>query len=75
MLSRARGFLARLTADNRGNTTAIMAAALIPLLAMIGSGLDMSRAYLVKSKLQAACDASSLAARRAMASGKPVKSC
>lgn len=68
MLSRARGFLARLTADNRGNTTAIMAAALIPLLAMIGSGLDMSRAYLVKSKLQAACDASSLAARRAMAS-------
>lgn len=62
-----RGWL-RLLADNRGNTTVIMAAALIPLLMMIGSGLDMSRAYLVKSKLQAACDASSLAARRAMAS-------
>jgi hypothetical protein len=45
-----------------------MAAALLPLLAMIGAGLDMSRAHLVKSKMQSACDAGSLAARRAMAS-------
>jgi hypothetical protein len=45
-----------------------MAAALIPLMALIGSGLDMSRAHLVKSKMQAACDAGALAARRAMAS-------
>lgn len=46
----------------------LMAAAMIPLAGMIGSGLDLSRAYLVRAKLQSACDASALAARRAMGS-------
>ncbi len=62
------GFLTRLARDNKGNAMMVMAAAFFPLLGMIGSGLDISRAYLVKSKLQTACDASALAARRAMAS-------
>jgi Flp pilus assembly protein TadG len=43
-----------------------MAAAVIPLAAMIGSGVDMSRTYMVKSRLQQACDAGALAGRRAM---------
>jgi len=61
------GFLARLARDNSGNAMMIMAAAFLPLMGMIGSGLDISRAYLVKSKMQTACDAAALAARRAMA--------
>lgn len=68
ILSTATTAVMRLARDNGGNTAAMMAAAIIPLLALIGSGLDMSRAHLVKSKMQSACDAGALAARRAMAS-------
>lgn len=64
--SSPRGFLGRLRSDARGNTLAIVGAALIPLTAMIGSGVDMSRAYMAKTRLQSACDAGSLAARRVM---------
>lgn len=60
------GFLARFRKDERGNTLMLMAAALIPLAGMIGSGLDMSRAYMAKAKLQTACDAAALATRRFM---------
>ena len=63
---RGWGFLSRLARDSRGNTLAIVGAALIPLTAMIGSGVDMSRAYMAKTRLQMACDASALAARRIM---------
>jgi len=66
--ARRSGLLARLARDNSGNAMMVMAAALIPLMGMIGSGLDISRAYLVKSKMQTACDAAALGARRAMAS-------
>lgn len=61
-----KGLLARLRDDVRGNTLAIVGAALIPLTAMIGSGVDMSRAYMAKTRLQSACDAASLAGRRVM---------
>ena len=64
--SEPRGFLGRLRRDIRGNTLAIVGAALVPLTAMIGSGVDMSRAYMAKTRLQSACDAGSLAARRVM---------
>lgn len=60
------GWFRRLLADRTGNTLAIVAAALVPITAMIGSGLDMSRAYMAKSRMQSACDAASLAARRVM---------
>jgi Flp pilus assembly protein TadG len=63
---KAKGWLARLASDQKGNTLAIVGAALVPLTAMIGSGVDMSRAYMAKQRLQAACDAASLAGRRAM---------
>jgi Flp pilus assembly protein TadG len=63
---RRPGFLTRLRRDARGNTLAIVGAALVPLSAMIGSGVDMSRAYMAKNRLQSACDAAALAGRRVM---------
>jgi Flp pilus assembly protein TadG len=62
----APGLLGRLARDNRGNTLAMVGAAMVPLAGMIGSGLDMSRAYMAKNRLQSACDAASLAGRRVM---------
>ncbi len=61
-----RARFARLRADKRGNAMAIMAMAMIPITAMIGSGVDMSRAYLTQSRMQQACDAGALAIRRNM---------
>ncbi|PZO75277.1 MAG: hypothetical protein DI640_04460 [Sphingomonas taxi] len=57
-------FLGRLRTDVRGNTLMIVAFAMMPLIAMVGSGLDMARAYVARDRLQQACDAGSLAARR-----------
>lgn len=62
----ARGLIGRLLRDRRGNTLAMMAALLIPLIGMVGSGVDMARAYMAKAKLQTACDAAATAARRMM---------
>lgn len=59
-------FLTRLRKDQRGNTIAMVGAALIPLTVMIGSGVDASRAYMVKTRLQQACDAGVLAGRKAV---------
>lgn len=60
-------FLGRLRRDARGNTLAIMAAALIPLLALIGSGVDVTRAYMAQNRFSQACDAGSLAGRKLLA--------
>lgn len=59
--------LAALWRDRGGNTLPIFAASLIPLLAVVGGGVDASRGYLTKTQLQNACDAGALAGRRAMA--------
>ncbi|MGB7370755.1 pilus assembly protein TadG-related protein, partial [Erythrobacter sp.] len=61
-----RSFLRSLATDASANTIAIAAAAMVPLLAMVGGGVDASRFYMAQSRLQAACDAGALAARRAM---------
>jgi Flp pilus assembly protein TadG len=58
--------LSRLARSRSGNTVVILAAALVPMAAFVGAGFDMSRSYLVKSRLQTACDSGALAARRAM---------
>jgi hypothetical protein len=58
--------LRRLWKDTKGNTLAIFAAALVPLVVVIGSGLDLSFAYMAKAKLQNACDAAALAGRQSM---------
>jgi len=70
--SRGASFLSRLRRDTRGNTLAIVGAALVPLAAMIGSGVDMSRAYMAKARLQNACDAAALAGRRIMEAETPI---
>jgi Flp pilus assembly protein TadG len=58
------GLLTRLARDRAGNTVAMIAAALIPLLALVGGGIDMGRSYLSQTRLQQACDAGVLAARK-----------
>lgn len=63
------GLLARLRHNSAGNTIAMVGAFMVPLAAMVGSGIDMSRSYLVKTRLQAACDSGALAARKAMGGG------
>jgi Flp pilus assembly protein TadG len=62
------GFLARLRKDESGNVIAIMAAAVFPAIGIIGGGVDMSRIYLTRTSLQAACDAGALMGRRTMGS-------
>lgn len=42
----------------------ILAISVVPLLALVGSSIDMGRAYLVESRLQQACDAGVLGARK-----------
>lgn len=64
--TQAAGFLRRLLHNQAGNVLAIVAAAIIPLAAMIGSGLDVSRGYLAQTRLQQACDAGVLAGRKMM---------
>ena len=58
------GLLRRLAKDKSGNTLALIAAAIIPLLGLVGGGIDIGRAYIASSRLQAACDAGVLAARK-----------
>jgi len=61
-----RTLLQWLRRDTSGNVLIITALCLVPLLILIGSAVDISRATMAKSRLQNACDAASLAARRVM---------
>ncbi len=65
----AGSFLTALARDVRANTLALMTMALIPLAGMVGGGIDISRMYIVKTRLQHACDAGALAGRKAMGGG------
>jgi hypothetical protein len=69
MPTRKDAFLRGLSKDKSGNTLAIMAAAFIPLAGLIGGGVDMTRIYITKTRLQQACDAGALSGRKAMGSG------
>lgn len=62
----AHGVLTRLRRDQAGNTLAIMAAALLPLMAFAGCAIDGARLYVIKVRLQQACDAGALAGRKSM---------
>lgn len=66
--TRCRRFLAKLATYKGGNTLALVAAAILPLLAIVGSGIDMGRAYVVQTRLQQACDSGVLAARKKLGS-------
>ncbi len=59
---------AQLLRDRAGNTLVMIAAGLIPMLAMLGGGIDMGRSYLSQSRIQQACDAGVLAARKKLGS-------
>jgi uncharacterized protein YlaN (UPF0358 family) len=61
-----RGFLSKLGRNQAGSTLAIVAAAMLPIIGMVGGGLDIGRVYIAKSRLQQACDAAVLAARGSM---------
>ena len=63
----ALSFLGRLGANTAGNVLALVAAAVPPILILVGGGVDMSRAYMAQTSLQNACDAGVLAGRRAQA--------
>ncbi|MBS1240466.1 MAG: hypothetical protein H6R45_1172, partial [Proteobacteria bacterium] len=56
-----------------GNTLALVAAGMVPILAMVGSGVDMGRSYLSQSRLQQACDAGVLAARKRLGTAGAVE--
>ena len=65
-VNKSTGVLSRLLRDQSGNILAMTAAAVLPMLAVIGGAVDMSRVYMTRSRLQAACDAGVLAGRKAM---------
>lgn len=66
------GLLTRLRRDRGGNTLAMMGAFLIPICGLAGSAVDMARLYVVKVRLQQACDAGVLAGRKFMTSSNDV---
>jgi Flp pilus assembly protein TadG len=66
---KAQGILSRLRRDEAGNVLMIMGASLIPMLAIIGGTVDISRGYMVKTRLQQACDAGALGGRQAVGEG------
>lgn len=59
----------RLIKDVRANTLVIMGMSIIPLAGMVGGGIDISRMYILKTRLQHACDAGALAGRKTMGGG------
>jgi len=68
MFSKERGniSLRRLARDQAGNTMVMAAAAMLPIIGILGGGLDIGRVYIAKSRMQQACDAAVLAARGSM---------
>ncbi len=52
--------------DSAANVLAIAAAAMIPLLLIVGSAIDLSRYNMVTTRLQNACDSGAIAARKSM---------
>ncbi len=59
----------KLLRDQRGNAMFLTAAAVVPIIGIVGSGVDIGRAYMTQLRLQQACDAGVLSGRRAMAAG------
>ena len=65
---RLAGPLRDLARDQRGNVFVMVAAAIVPMLAIVGGGVDMGRGYMSRTRLQQACDAGVLAARKQLGS-------
>lgn len=60
------GFLSHLRQNTAGSILPLAAVSVPLVLALIGGGVDMSRVYKVRNRLQSACDAGTLAGRRAV---------
>ena len=56
----------RLLKDTTANVLPLAAAGMLVLVGLVGGGVDASRAYMVKNRLQNACDSAVLAGRRAV---------
>ena len=67
IFSRLRVGASNLFRDQRGNAMMLTAAAIVPVIGIVGSAVDIGRAYMTQLRLQQACDAGVLAGRRAMA--------
>lgn len=52
--------------DESGNILPIAASSILVMAALIGSAVDMGRAYQIQTRLQSACDAGVLAGRRSI---------
>ena len=63
-MRKAFDFAAKLFRDTSGNVLPIAAVGMLVAVAIVGSAIDISRSYLVRSQMQAACDAGVLAGRR-----------
>lgn len=59
-------FIRRLFASTGGSVLPIAAASVPVIVALIGGGLDINRVYKARNRLQTACDAGTLAGRRAV---------
>lgn len=69
IIRRIRQGVGKLLRDQRGNAFMLTAAAVVPLIGIVGSAVDIGRAYMTQLRLQQACDAGVLAGRRSMAAG------
>lgn len=65
-MPRSQPFLRRLAHDRRGNVLMLAASIMFVLTALIGGAVDLSLVYRAQNRLQGACDAGALAARRAV---------
>ena len=63
---RGKDIIRDLRTDCQGNFGPIGAIGLLVSALLVGGGVDMSRMYMVKNRLQAACDAGALAGRRSV---------
>ena len=63
------GVMSRLIGSEEGNIIALFAASIIPVIGLVGGGVDMSRIYLTHTRLQGACDAGALIGRKMMGVG------
>jgi len=70
------GFLSRLRTSTAGSVLPIAAVSVPVIIALIGGGLDINRVYKARNRMQSACDAGTLAGRRAVTTagyGNPEK--
>ena len=60
-LARLRSLISNFRLNKRGNVAVITALAMLPMVAAVGCAIDYTSASMIKTKLQAAADAASLA--------------